>query len=148
MLFTIGFAVAAKDVRHFEFRAIHRGRWLEVLEWSGFDLHRNWPRQQIQGARGAADFASRYAKIFCCCSQGAMAEQQLNLTNVGALFEQVHGKSVPKRMRRDRFRDLANTVGLLALLLNRTPRDMPARLVTLKEPVLGPFCSPPLAQNF
>jgi hypothetical protein len=39
MLFTISFAVAAENVRHFEFRAIHRGRWLEVLEWSGFDLH-------------------------------------------------------------------------------------------------------------
>lgn len=147
MLFTIGFAVAAKDVRHFEFRAIHRGRWLEVLEWSGFDLHRNWPRQQIQGARGAADFAGRYAKIFCCCSQGAMAEQQLNLTNVGALFEQVHGKSVPKRMRRDRFRDLANTVGLLALLLNRRSCDVLAREVSWEEPVLGLFDSPPGTQN-
>src|SRR5258708_25397775 len=31
MLLTIGFAVAAEDVRHFQLRAIHRARWLEVL---------------------------------------------------------------------------------------------------------------------
>src|SRR6516162_10076254 len=66
-----------------------------------------------------------------------MAEQQLDGTNVGALFQEVDGKSVSKRMRRDRFRDLANTVGLLALLLNRKSCDVPAREVSWEEPVLG-----------
>jgi hypothetical protein len=38
MLFTIGFAVATEDVRHFQLRAIHGGRWLEMLGSSGLDL--------------------------------------------------------------------------------------------------------------
>ena len=59
-----------------------------------------------------------------------MTEQQLNGTNVGALFQQMDGKSVPKRMRCDRFRDLANAVGLLTLLLNRKSCDVPAREVS------------------
>src|SRR5215469_1200983 len=76
-----------------------------------------------------------------------MAEQQLDGTNVGALFQEVDGKSVSKRMRRDRFRDLANTVGLLALLLNRKSCDVPAREVSWEEPVLGLFDSPPGTQD-
>src|SRR6267378_7236380 len=54
MLLTIGFAVAAEDVRHFQLRAIHRARRLEVLRWCGLDLQGNWARQQIQWARGGA----------------------------------------------------------------------------------------------
>jgi hypothetical protein len=50
-------------------------------------------------------------------------------------------------MRRDRFRDLANTVGLLALLLNRKSCDVPAREVSWEEPVLGFFDSPPGTQD-
>ena len=38
MLLTIGFAVAAEDVRHFELRAIHRARRSEVLGWCGLGL--------------------------------------------------------------------------------------------------------------
>jgi hypothetical protein len=38
MLLTIGFAVAAEDVRHFQLRAIHRARRLEVLGCFGLDL--------------------------------------------------------------------------------------------------------------
>src|SRR5438309_10565787 len=78
MLLTIGFAVAAEDVRHFQLRAIHRARGLEVLGWFGLDLHRNRTRQQVQRTRCRADFASRYAEIFCSSGQTAMAEQQLN----------------------------------------------------------------------
>src|SRR6516165_7737829 len=130
MLLTIGFAVAAEDVRHFQLRAIHRTQRLEVFGWFGLDLHRNRTRQQIQRTRCRADFAGRYAEIFCRCGQAAMTEQQLNGTNVGALFQQMDGKSVAKRMRCDRFRDLANTVGLLTLLLNRKSCDVPAREVS------------------
>ena len=74
MLLTIGFAVAAEDVRHFQLRAIHRARWLEVLGWCGLDLYRNRTRQEVQRARCRTDFAGRNAEIFCCRRQAAMAE--------------------------------------------------------------------------
>ena len=76
-----------------------------------------------------------------------MTEQQLNGANISALFQQVNGKSVSKRMRRDRFRDLANTVGLLALTVNRASCDVLAREVSWEKPVLGLFDSPPSTQN-
>ena len=43
--------------------------------------------------------------------------------------------------------NLANTVGLLALLLNRKSCDVPAREVSWEEPVLGLFDSPPGTQD-
>ena len=49
MLLTIGFAVAAKDVRYFQPRALH-GTLLEGLGWFRFDLQDNRARQQIQWA--------------------------------------------------------------------------------------------------
>ena len=94
MLFAIGFAVAAEDVRYFQLRAIHRARWLEVLGWCGLDLHRNRARQQIQRARCRADFAGRDAEIFCCGRQAAMAKQQLDGANISARFKQVNRESV------------------------------------------------------
>src|SRR3974390_1585484 len=74
MLLTIGFAVAAENVRHFQLRAIHRAQRLEVFRWFGLDLHRDRTRQQIQRTRGRADFAGCYAEIFCGCGQAAMTE--------------------------------------------------------------------------
>src|SRR5437016_7391482 len=65
MLLTIGFAVAAEDVRHFQLRAIHRARRLEVFGWFRLDLRRNRTRQQVQGARCRADLAGGDAQIFC-----------------------------------------------------------------------------------
>ena len=65
MLLTIGFAVAAEDVRHLQLGAIHRAQRLEVLGWFGLNLHRDRTRQQIQRTRCRADFAGRYAEIFC-----------------------------------------------------------------------------------
>src|SRR6516162_8479768 len=130
MLLTIGFAVAAENVRHFELRAIHRAQRLEVFGWFGLDLHRDRARQQIQGTQCRADFAGRYAEIFCSRGQTAMTEQQLNGADVDALFQQVNGKSVSKRMRRDRLRDLANTTGLLALKVNRVSCDVLPREVS------------------
>src|SRR5215831_13033028 len=147
MLLTIGFTVATEDVRHFELRATHRAQRLEVLGWFGLDLHRDRARQQIQRTRSRADFAGRYAEIFCGCGQAAMTEQQLNDADVDALFQQVNGKSVSKRMRRDRFRDLANTVGLLALTVNRASCDVLARKVSWEKPVLGLCDSPPSTQD-
>jgi len=50
VLLTIGFAVAAEDVRHFPLRALQRSGRSEGLDWCGLHLHRNRARQQIQGA--------------------------------------------------------------------------------------------------
>ena len=74
MLLTIGFAVAAEDVRHFQQRATHRAQRLEVFGWFGLDLHRDRTRQQIQRARCRADFAGCDSEIFCSSSQTAMSE--------------------------------------------------------------------------
>ena len=52
-----------------------------------------------------------------------------------------------KRMRCDRFRNLANTVGLVALTVNRASCDVLAWEVSWKEPVLGLFDSPPGTQD-
>ena len=49
MLLTIGFAVAAENVRYFQPRALH-GTLLEGLGWFRFDLQGNRARQQIQWA--------------------------------------------------------------------------------------------------
>jgi hypothetical protein len=64
MLFTIGFTVTAKDVRYFQLRAIHVGRWLEMLGWSGLDLRRNRAQQQIRWARclSASTHSGRHRK--------------------------------------------------------------------------------------
>jgi hypothetical protein len=43
MLLTIGFAVAAKHIRHLKLGAIHVPE-LEVLWWSGFRLSGHWLR--------------------------------------------------------------------------------------------------------
>src|SRR5215831_7855913 len=50
-------------------------------------------------------------------------------------------------MRRDRFGDLANTMGLLALQLHRACGDMSTRDVAWKEPVLWFLHSPPSTQD-
>jgi hypothetical protein len=72
MLFAIGFAVAAENIRHFQLRAIQGAWWLEVLRWSRLDLHRNGTRQQIQWARCRAHFAGRDVQIFCCGGQDSV----------------------------------------------------------------------------
>jgi hypothetical protein len=57
MLLTIGFAVAAKHIRHLKLGAIH-GPELEVLWWSGLGLSGNRLREQIEGTCSRAHFAS------------------------------------------------------------------------------------------
>ena len=56
MLLTIGFAVAAKNIRQLKLGAIHVPE-LEVLWWSGLGLSGNRLREQIEGAGGGAHFA-------------------------------------------------------------------------------------------
>ena len=76
-----------------------------------------------------------------------MAEQELNLADVGTLFQQVDGKSVSQRMWRDRFPNLANPLGLPTLPPNRFRGDVAAGQVAGKEPVLGLLHSPPGTQD-
>ena len=144
---TIRFAVAAKDVRHFQLRALHRARGLEVLRRRRLLLRDDRMWKQIEWAGGGADFVGCDFQVSCRCGQAAMTEQQLNGTNIGALFQQVNRKSVSKRMRRDGFRNLANTVGLLALTLDCKSCDVLAREISWEEPVLGLFDSPPSTQD-
>ena len=120
MLLTIGFTVAAENVRHFQFRAIQGARRLEVLRRSRLDLQRNRARQQIQWARCRAHFAGRDVQIFCGGLQAAMAEQELNLANVGAPFQQVTCKGMPHGMRCDRFRNFGNAAGFPTHRRNRS----------------------------
>lgn len=147
MLLTIGFTVATKDVRHFQFRAMQGARRLEVLRRGRLDLHRNRVGQQIKGARCRAHFAGRDVQIFCGCLQAAMAEQELNLANVGARFKQVTCKSMTHGMRRDRFRNFGKAAGFPAHLRNRGRSDVLARRASRKEPVPRPFHSPPVPQD-
>ena len=147
MLLTIGFTVAAEDVRHFQFRAIQGARRLEDLRRSRLDLHRNRARQQIQWARCRAHFAGRDVQIFCGCLQAAMAEQELNLANVGAPFKQVTCKGMPHGMRCDRFRNFGNAAGFPTHRRNRSRGYVLVRGATRKEPVPRPFDSPPGSQD-
>jgi hypothetical protein len=124
MLLTIGFAVAAEDVRHFPLRALHRSGRSEGLGWCGLHLHRNRARQQIQGARGGADFVARHEQVLRGCGQTAMPEQELNLADVGALFKQVDGKRVAHGMGRDGFWNSGNQTSLPALGRNCVLTDV------------------------
>jgi hypothetical protein len=94
-------------------------------------------REQIKRAGGGAHPGGGNAQIAGGGSQAAMAEQELNRTDVGALLEKVNGKCVAQRMRRDRFGNLASGVGFLAFLLNCVTGDVPVWETAGKEPVLG-----------
>ena len=76
-----------------------------------------------------------------------MPEQELNLADVGTLFEQVTGEGVAQRMGRDGFRNLRNQTGLLALQLNRQLTDVLARKLAWEEPVFRLLHSPPGTQD-
>ena len=56
MFLTIGFAVAAKHIRHLKLGAIHVPE-LEVLWWSGLGLSGNRLREQIEGTGSRTHFA-------------------------------------------------------------------------------------------
>ena len=76
-----------------------------------------------------------------------MPEQELNLADVGTLFEQVTGEGVAQRMGRDGFRNLRNQTGLLALQLNRQLTDVLARKLAWEEPIFRPLDEPPGTQD-
>src|SRR5437879_10687357 len=75
-----------------------------------------------------------------------MPEQELNLADVGTLFEQVTGEGVAQRMGCDGFRNFRNQTGLPALGPNRLLTDVLAR-VAWEEPVFGSLHSPPGTQD-
>ena len=85
---TIGFAIAAKNIRHFKLGAIHVPE-LKVLWWSRLGLSGNWLREQIERAGGGAHLGSGDAQIARRGSQAAMTKQQLNGAHVGAGFQQM-----------------------------------------------------------
>ena len=76
-----------------------------------------------------------------------MAEQELDLANVGARFKQVACKSMTHGMRRDRFRNFGKAAGFSAHLRNRGRGYVLVRGATWKEPLLGPLDSPPTTQD-
>src|SRR5207249_5124356 len=76
-----------------------------------------------------------------------MPEQELNLADVGTLFEQVTGKSVAQRMGCDGFRNLRNQTGLPALQLNRQLTDVLARKLAREEPIFRLLDEPPCTQD-
>ena len=96
-------------------------------------------REQIKRAGGRAHLGGGNAQIAGSGSQTAMAEQELDSTDVGALLEKVNGKCVPQGMRRDGFGNLASGVGFLAFLLNCAPGDVPVWDIAGEKPVLGSF---------
>jgi hypothetical protein len=113
VLLTIGFAVAAKHIRHLKLWAIHVPE-LEVLWWSGLGLSGNRLREQIERAGGGAHLRSGDAQIAGRGSQTAMTQQQLNGAHVGPGFQKVGCKTVAKGMRCDRFSNTATLMRLLA----------------------------------
>jgi hypothetical protein len=52
-----------------------------------------------------------------------MAEQQLNGPNIGAGFERMDGKGVPKQMRGNRLGKARDAMGFLTGGLNGEPRN-------------------------
>jgi hypothetical protein len=94
MLFTIGFAITTKHVSDFQPGTLH-GLALKGLRSRRWGVDGNRTREQIKRAGGGAHLGGGNAQIAGGGSQAAMAEQELNSTDVGTLFEEVNGKCVP-----------------------------------------------------
>jgi len=76
-----------------------------------------------------------------------MPEQELNLADVGTLFEQVTGKGVAQRMGCDGFPNLRNQTSFPALQLNRQLTDVLARKLAREEPIFRILDEPPGTQD-
>ena len=98
-LLTIGVAVAAEDVRHFERRAIHGAARSEVRGRRRRRLGCDGAREPVQRTRRRTDLDRGNPQIARGGRQTAMAEQQLNGADVGAGFQEMDGKRVAQRMR-------------------------------------------------
>lgn len=67
------------------------------------------------GVQGAADFqdgAAGYVGVALGGTEGGMAQEFLDVTNIGAIFKKVGGKGVAEAMDRDGFVDLGVFKGL------------------------------------
>src|SRR6516162_6856729 len=76
-----------------------------------------------------------------------MAQQQLDRANVGARFQQMNCKCMPKRMRCDWFGNPANSMRLLARVPHRLPSDVTLDSIAREEPLLGLVHWPPATQD-
>jgi len=77
-----------------------------------------------------------------------MTKENLNGADVGAGFQQMDGKCVPKGMRCDRFGNIATFMRPLASLLYGESADVAAGSIAREEPPFGLVHSPPVAQDF
>ncbi len=103
MLITESRAEVAEYIRHFQPPASHGCA-------SGRDQVRHgWNDgvQELQRTGGCADRAGGDHEISSRGAQIAMAEQQLDRTEIGAGLQQVDGERVAKRVRRDRLANAA-----------------------------------------
>ena len=143
MLLSIGFAVAAEDIRHFQLRAIHGLPLRSTGAVAGLGSAQTGLRQKIEWTGGRADLAGGDPQIPGGGRQAAVAEQQLNGPDIGARFQQVNGECVSKRVRCNR---LADTGRLRAFLQARSTAVWLMWLagnVAWKKPVPGFAHSPP-----
>src|SRR5262249_1655441 len=72
----------------------------------------------------------------------------LNGTHISTLLEQVNGKCVSKRMGSNGFGNVTALVCLLAHTFYSIRADVSPCNLPSKQPQLGPFLSPPIAENF
>src|SRR5215469_6659409 len=76
-----------------------------------------------------------------------MTQQQLDRAHVGAGFQQMNCKCMPKRMRCDRFGNPANSMRLLASVVHRLPGDVTVDSIAREEPLLRLVHWPPTTQD-
>jgi len=94
-----GILAPPRGTRFAEDGALFRGGFAEYLRGLGFS---------------AFTVEHYLRRLMGLSSQTAMAQQQLNGAHVRSRFEQVGCKTVPKRMRCDRFGNAATLMRLLA----------------------------------
>ena len=147
MLGTIGIPVAAEDIRHFELRSLHGERRSEVLGWPSRFRRGQWARQQVQGAAGGADLGGGQAQVARRGREAAMAEQQLDGSQVRAVLKKVAGEGVPQAVGRHRLGEATALASQLAGVTDPIARDVGTGNHAWKPPLGGPGEAVPIAQD-
>src|SRR5215831_3803047 len=80
--------------------------------------------------------------------QFRMTEQNLNVAEIHAGFEQVSGKGVPEQMRMNRLGDAGEFGGVLASQNNGIAGEGSARFLTGEQPVLWPLPAKVATEQF
>ena len=134
MLITESLAEAAEHLRHFRPLVGHGSR-----ASGGHLVRRGWRNsvERFKWADGGAHLAGGDHEILSRGAQVAMAEQQLDGTQVGASLQQVYGEGVPQRMRRNRLADPALRPNLTAGPVDGERADRSVRSVTREQPCAG-----------